>query len=160
MSRLFALILLAAAAAMPQTSLAKEDPLTSLSWLSGQWIGRQGPSQAEEHFMKPAGGVMLGMRRSLSTSRPADTEFIRIVAEADGRIVYYAQPLGSPTIVPFTLVESGENMVVFANPEHDYPQRIVYNRYGRNVVAAIEGPDGRGGIRRYRWTWQLAGDAP
>lgn len=159
MSRLFAVLLLTLCMAAPAQARA-DDPLKSLSWLSGQWIGRDGVTRAEEHFMKPAGGVMLGMRRSLSTSRPVDIEFIRIVAEPDGRIVYYAQPLGSPHVVGFTLVESGDNMVVFANPDHHYPQRIVYNRYGRNVVAAMEGPDGKGGVRRYRWTWRLAGDAP
>lgn len=160
MSRLFAVLFLGLFLALPQTTRAADDPLKSLSWLSGQWVGREGATRTEQHFTKPAGGVILGMRRSLSTNRGTDTEFIRISLEADGSVIYYGQPLGSPTIIPYTLVEKGENMAIFANTAHDYPQRIVFNRYGTNIVAALEGPDGNGGVRRFRWTWKRAGDAP
>lgn len=160
MSRLFAVlfVVLTAFAAIP--AHAADDPLKQLAWLSGQWVGREGNSRTEQHFMKPSGGVMLGMRRSLSTSRGTDTEFIRIVAEADGTVVYYGQPLGLANVMPFKLVESGPNTATFVNTSIDYPQRIVFNRYGGVMVAALEGPDGRGGVRRFGWTWKRAGEAP
>lgn len=158
--RLSALLLLGLLMALPRSGQASSDPLKSLYWLSGQWVGRDGPTRTEQHFMKPGDGVMLGMRRSMSPSRGADTEFMRIVAESDGTITYYGQPLGSNAIIPYKLVESGDNMAVFANTDITYPQRIVFTRYGGNVVAALEGPDGNGGIRRFRWTWKRAGDAP
>ncbi|MFV3128274.1 DUF6265 family protein [Niveispirillum sp. KHB5.9] len=153
-------LLLGLILALPQAGHASNDPLKSLLWLSGQWVGREGPTRTEQHFMKPGDGVMLGMRRSMSPSRGADTEFMRIVAQPDGSVIYYGQPLGSREVIPYTLIESGNNMAVFANTEHGYPQRIVFNRYGGNVVAALEGPDGNGGVRRFRWTWKRAGDAP
>lgn len=160
MSRPLALLLLAFTLALPLSARASDNPLDALTWLSGQWVGREGANRTEEHFMKPGGGVMLGMRRSLSTTRPPDLEFIRIVAEPDGRIVYYAQPLGHPNVVPFTMIESSDDSVVFANTSHDFPQRILYNRFGNQMVATIEGPDGNGGVRRFRWTWKRAGKAP
>ncbi|MFY8094952.1 MAG: DUF6265 family protein [Niveispirillum sp.] len=159
-SRLSGLLLLGLLMALPQAGQAANDPLKSLNWLAGQWVGRDGPTRTEQHFMKPGDGVMLGMRRSMSPVRGADTEFMRIVAEPDGSVVYYGQPMGSDSVIPYKLIESGDNMAVFANTDIAYPQRIVFNRYGGNVVAALEGPDGNGGIRRFRWTWQRAGDAP
>lgn len=158
--RLSALLLLGLILALSQPGHAANDPLKSLTWLSGQWVGREGPTRTEQHFMKPGDGVMLGMRRSMSPSRGADTEFMRIVAEPDGSVIYYGQPLGSSAVIPYRLIESGDNMAVFANTDIGYPQRIVFNRYGGNVVAALEGPDGNGGVRRFRWTWKRAGDAP
>lgn len=160
MSRLFAVlfVVLTTLAAIP--AHAADDPLKQLAWLSGQWAGREGNARTEQHFMKPAGGVMLGMRRSLSTNRGTDTEFIRIVAEPDGSVVYYGQPLGLANVMPFKLVESGPNTATFVNTSIDYPQRIVFNRYGGVMVAALEGPDGHGGVRRFGWTWKRAGDAP
>lgn len=159
-SRVSALLLLGLLVALPPSGQAANDPLKSLTWLSGQWVGREGPTRTEQHFMQPGDGVMLGMRRSMSPSRGADTEFMRIVAEPDGSVTYYGQPLGSNDVIAYKLIESGDNMAVFANTDIAYPQRIVFNRYGGNVVAALEGPDGNGGVRRFRWTWQRAGDAP
>ena len=45
-------------------------------------------------------------------------------AVVDG-IAYIAQPGGKPP-VSFMLVESKRGRVVFANPQHDFPQRIIY----------------------------------
>ena len=159
-TRLSALLLLGLLVLSPQPGRAANDPLKSLTWLSGQWVGNDGPTRNEQHFMKPGDGVMLGMRRSMSPRRGADTEFMRIVAEPNGSIVYYGQPMGISTVVGYKLVESGDNMAVFASNEVAYPQRITFNRYGNNVVVAFEGPDGNGGTRSFRWTWKRAGDAP
>ena len=38
------------------------------------------------------------------------------------------------------LVESSAQKAVFANPEHDFPQRVLYWREGESLCAAVEGP--------------------
>lgn len=76
--------------------------------------------------MAPLGGTMLGMNRGPEREgRQPAFEFLRIVEE-DGALVYLASPSGRQPPTPFRSVEIGEESVVFANPEHDFPQRITY----------------------------------
>jgi len=41
--------------------------------------------------------------------------------------------------VPFGMIEAESQRVVFANPEHVFPARIVYWREGDDLLARIEG---------------------
>jgi len=67
-------------------------------------------------------------------------EFFRVTAGADGKIAYWASPLGRPP-VPFTLKETSEKKAVFENLEHDFPQRILYWLDTQDRLhARIEGP--------------------
>jgi hypothetical protein len=79
-------------------------------------------------------------------------EFLRIAAEPEG-IVYWASPKGRPA-TPFKLSEWGTRRAVFANPAHDFPQRILYwiDEAGA-LHARIEG-DGSAGAME--WTWVRA----
>jgi hypothetical protein len=135
------------------------EPLESLSWLSGQWLGGEGGKRSEEHYMRPAGGVMMGMSRTLRPGRTPEAEFIRIEADSDGGIAYHAFPKGqAPTRFP--LVENGPNFAVFANPEHDFPQKITYRRQGEILTATIEGSGKDGAVRHLSWSWRFVGEAP
>ena len=52
-------------------------------------------------------------------------EFVRIGPGDDGVVTYFASPRGAaPTL--FRLVEITENKAVFADPTHDFPQRVLY----------------------------------
>jgi hypothetical protein len=53
----------------------------------------------------------------------------------------------------FEVVAHGEGWVVFANPAHDYPRRIRYERSRAGLVATID--DGEGGDARV-WTMRRA----
>jgi hypothetical protein len=44
---------------------------------------------------------------------------------------------------------------VFENPEHDYPQRIIYQREGNLLIARIEG-EVSGEAKGQQWQWQLS----
>ena len=50
----------------------------------------------------------------------------------------------------------GQAFVVFENPEHDYPQRILYLRDGDELTARIEGTAG-GVEKSSEWTWTRGG---
>jgi hypothetical protein len=64
-------------------------------------------------------------------------EFLRIADTPEG-FSYFASPGGKPP-VEFRLKESGDRRVVFENPQHDFPRRILYWRDGERLVARIEG---------------------
>jgi len=162
--RLAALALLAclpcaAALAADVPAAAKPaSPLSNLAWMSGSWTVTQGDRTTEEHWTSPEGGLMLGMNRVTRGGRAVMFEFLRIVARGDS-IAYVALPRGRGETA-FPLKELGERRVVFENPGHDFPQRILYwqERAGE-LCARTEGTvDGR--LVSEEWRWRRSGLAP
>ena len=49
----------------PAAASADAASLDGLNWLAGCWFGRNGKFEFREHWMRAAGGVMLGMGRTL-----------------------------------------------------------------------------------------------
>ncbi|MCK6684489.1 MAG: DUF6265 family protein [Thermoanaerobaculia bacterium] len=113
-------------------------PLSRLSWLAGCWERTGEPVSSEEIWMAPAGGVMLGMSRTLKNGKVVETEFMEI-REGEGRLIFTAWPSGQSK-ASFPSVELGDSSVLFANPAHDFPQRIGYEKNGAAALMAwIEG---------------------
>jgi len=124
----------------PAPSAAKSDDraLGAIAWLAGHWIGTSEGAQVEEHWTTPVGGTMLGNARTVQDGKTVFFEYLRIEAK-DEAIVYLASPMGRDPPTPFTLVEQTQDRLVFENPAHDFPQRIVYAREGEQLRARIEG---------------------
>jgi hypothetical protein len=113
---------------------AQQADLTDLRWLSGCWTAPTRGGVVEEQWTAPAGGLMLGVNRSLRDGQVGGHEFLRIRAEEDG-LVYHAIPSGqAPT--DFGSVQRSEDGFAVANPDHDFPQRIVYERVGEDGFVA------------------------
>ena len=125
--------------------------VADLAWLTGSWCSESADATAEEHWIEPHGGVMLGLNRGVRSAGGVFFEYLRIVEEK-GAVVYYASPAGRAA-TPFTLVETGDRRAVFANPEHDFPQRIIYESTGDELIATIEGEVG-GETRSSSWSWK------
>lgn len=128
------------------TPLFAEPKLADLSWMAGHWTGSKDGLQMEEIWLAPRGGVMLGMHRDAKGAK-ASFEFLRIVETPDG-IVYLAQPGGKPA-TPFPLAESSKGRAVFANPQHDFPKRIIYWLHDEQLCARVEGD----GEMAEEWCW-------
>lgn len=117
----------------------EEASLMDLAWLAGCWASVGGESGSVEQWMAPAGGSMLGMSRTVRNSRTVAWETMHIRQADDGSIEYTAMPSGQPA-ASFALVAMGESEVIFENPEHDFPQRIIYRlKLGGRLEASIEG---------------------
>ena len=113
--------------------------LEQLSWLAGCWNGSDAKAENLEQWMKPSGGMMLGMSRTVKGGKVSAFEFLRIHQEVNGDIFYTAIPSGQQQ-ASFKLVNDGRQEFVFENQEHDFPQRIVYRRdSGGSLTAWIEG---------------------
>jgi len=135
--------------AVPAAAQLAGNRLEDLGWLAGSWEGEGGDVRTEEHYTHPAGGMILGMHRTVRTGKPAFWEHIRIVEEG-GAILYLASPLGAaPT--PFRLVEMAPGRAVFENPDNDFPRTITYVRQGDRLTCTIAGQDGAGAES---WTWK------
>jgi ADP-ribose pyrophosphatase len=110
--------------------------LGELSWMAGHWSGNAGGVSMEEWWTSGKGGLMLAVHRDV-TAKGTHFEFLRI-EEKDGAITYLASPQGQPG-TPFPLKELSTQRVVFENPTHDFPQRIIYWRKGASLCARVEG---------------------
>jgi len=88
--------------------------------------------------MKPGGGIMLGMARTVSQGKAAEFEFTQIREDKDGAIYYVAKPSGQAE-TSFKLVKLQNKEAVFENPQHDFPQRIIYRlEAGGSLFARVE----------------------
>ena len=112
--------------------------LEKIAWLAGCWTSDAGGRQVDEHWMKPLGGTMMGMSRTVVGGKTVDSEVLLIRATGSD-VAYVARPSGQPE-ASFKLVTATAAEARFENPEHDFPQRIIYrlNRDG-SLHARIEG---------------------
>lgn len=108
------------------------------AWLAGCWAFEQANVRVEEQWMAPAGGLMLGIARTVRGDVAAEHEFLLIRREQD-TLVLVASPSGQTTTV-FRLASQSPSEVVFAKADHDFPQRITYRRSADGgFVAIVEG---------------------
>ncbi len=126
----------------PAPSTATQTPVAAdLGWLAGCWQGRSERGVSDEQWMSPAGGVLLGMGRTVRGDRVVSYEFLRIEPR-DGRLAYVARPSGQAEAA-FPLLRASATEAVFENLQHDFPQRIVYARTGATLRARVESADGK-----------------
>ena len=107
------------------------------AFLQGCWERRDGTLTVEEHWMKPRGRSMLGMSRTVRGDTLVEWEFLRLYERGE-RLVYAAQPARQPA-AEFTSVSIERDVIMFMNPAHDFPQRIIYRASGDSLFARIEG---------------------
>jgi hypothetical protein len=112
--------------------------VNDLSWLRGCWSAVKGQRVYEELWMGPAGETILGVSRNVRQDTTREFEFLRIHSDTHGAIFYTAKPSGQSE-ASFRLVSLDANRAVFENPDHDFPQRIIYTRIADSLVARIEG---------------------
>lgn len=135
----------------PLGAIAAEADLDKLAWLVGNWVERKEGRETEEHWIAPKGGMMLGVNRTVTSAGKSSFEFLRIAKTPEG-ISYFGSPGGRPP-VEFPLKEQSEGRVVFENPQHDFPQRIIYSIEGEVLTARIEGTIA-GQQRSTQWRWE------
>jgi len=122
-------------------------------WLTGCWSEQKGPNWTEECWTSPRAGNMMGSGRNGRGDDLRSWEAMQIERGAGGKLVFYGSPKGAPRVA-FPELSSGPREVVFANPQHDYPQRIRYWREGMDLAAEISLMDGTKALR-WRYTRQL-----
>ena len=126
--------------------------LDALAWMAGSWSGTSRGIEMEEQWTVPKGNSMIGMHRDVGKGRTLGFEFLRIEQLADS-IVYLSMPNGRSPATPFPLKEVSGTRVVFENPTHDFPQRIIYWKDGADLRARIEGTNnGKEGSMEWRWS--------
>jgi hypothetical protein len=121
--------------AFTQTQTSPARSISELSWISGDWQTPPGTRVIEEHWTQPAGGSMMGMSRTLGGEKTIEFEYLRIEQRADG-IYYVAHPKARCPGTDFKLTRATSSEVIFENPEHDFPKRIIYRKTADDAITA------------------------
>lgn len=147
--------LLAVAAAMALSTgsgASTTARLSDLSWLAGHWLECSPQGEAMETWTDGRGGVMLGLSKSIRKDRTS-WELSRIDETPEG-IVFFASPKDqAATAFKAVSITTGE--VIFENPGHDFPQRILYVREGDRLTGRIEGML-EGKPKAIEWRYRLS----
>lgn len=141
-------LLLAASLALTALPLAAQMPTAAPlpDWMAGTWMMEDGANWSDEVWMDPRGGIMLGVARSGFGPQLQFWETSQIRRKPDGTLSLFAQPNGKAAS-EFPMVLHSEQAIEFANPAHDYPQRIRYWRQGQLLMAEISKIDGSDAVR-------------
>ena len=100
--------------------------ISDLSFMVGSFKGEVFGSPAEAHFMKPIQGKILGVARIISPDPNQDFAELSRIEESGGAIILTPMPNGEAG-VSFVATSIEPNKVVFENPDHAFPNRIVYS---------------------------------
>lgn len=82
---------------------------------------------------------MLGTSRTVKKGKTVQFEFMELRYLTDGKLAFIAHPSSQRTTT-FPVLRISDSEAVFENPQHDFPQRVVYARAGDSKLKArIEG---------------------
>lgn len=116
--------------------------VTALGWISGCWETGSAGSTTTERWAKPTDNLMIGTSQSVRGTKTVAFEFLRIINDGKG-LTYVAQPSGAKEPTAFRAIKITANEVIFDNPAHDFPQRIIYRLdKADSLFARIEGKNG------------------
>ena len=124
---------------VPMLASGGDSAQSSLSWLVGCWVTADKSSQ--EVWVVDSDKSLIGFSVSLDAEEVVFYELLSIKQDANSSWIYSAHPSGQASAT-FAAVETGESSVLFANPNHDYPQEIRYRRDGSQLFATISSSGG------------------
>jgi len=134
--------------------LLESPKVEHVAWLQGCWETVSQQLTVEEQWMAPRGGSMIGMGRTVRGGTLVEYEMV-IIRQQGNQLAYEAHPSGQPSAV-FIASTATDSIVVFENPQHDFPQKVGYQRTGPDALLAwIEGTD-KGQTRRIEFPYRRA----
>ena len=119
------------------SQLPQKAPLANLAdfgWLEGRWRGDWGPRVAEQEWMAPKAGLMLGVFRLTEGDKPLVIELFTMVQKPEGINFYFRH--FTPELVPWeksdatvlNLANVDGKKIDFENPANGMPQRAILTR--------------------------------
>jgi len=109
-----------------------------VAWMAGCWDYTRNGRHVTESWTPVEGGTLMGISRTVVNGKTTEWEFL-VIREGVKGLEYVAKPSGQPEAT-FTAATASATQVVFENPAHDFPKKIVYTRDGDSLTASIEGP--------------------
>jgi hypothetical protein len=108
--------------------------LADFGWLEGHWRGEWGPRVAEQIWLAPKAGLMVGVFRLTEGDKPLVVELFTIVQKTDG-INFYLRHF-TTALVPWeksdatvlNLTSADGKKIDFENPANGMPKRAILTR--------------------------------
>lgn len=118
--------------------VAKEKSIDKAAWFIGEWGNKSKEGELTERWKKENDSVYFG--ESYFVVGEKDTVFAEHVKLEDknGKLSFTVTVPGQNDELPvtFEMTSSTDNQIVFENPKHDYPSKIVYNKVGNDSLVA------------------------
>ena len=145
MGRVFCSFLLLSAGALAQNGTdgtnRTDVTISTFGFMKGCWAIERAERKVQivEQWMAPSGGTMIGMSRTVRDGKTTGWEYMRIEA-GDRGVFFVSKPKENKEETYFRLKTSAANELIFENPDHDFPQRVIYRASGPDALnARIEG---------------------
>ena len=108
------------------------------TWFIGEWGNKSKEGELTERWKKVNDSVYFG--ESYFVVNEKDTVFGEHVnlEDKNGKLSFIVTVPGQNDELPvtFEMTSSSENQIIFENPKHDYPNKIVYNKVGNDSLVA------------------------
>lgn len=131
------------------------DKLNPAQWIVGNWEQKTDKGILTESWQRQNDSVFVGSCYFINESDTLHRETILLEQRADS-ITYSANVKGqnNDKAVPFRLTTANTNSLVFENPAHDYPQKIVYQKSKSNgLLVTISGIlHGKKSVEKYNFS--------
>jgi hypothetical protein len=124
--------------------------MQEFDWLVGQWEGIQGQGIYHEEWERISPDELSGSAYMIKKGEIVGVEKLQIQSHSSG-VYYIAEVSHNPGPVSFKLTSQDENIFVFENPEHDFPQKITYERIGEDKLMATVEADKGGKVRKINY---------
>jgi Domain of unknown function (DUF6265) len=131
-------IVLAVLAIMQSPRTPTAPSVSDVGWIAGCWDFTGNNRHVAEQWMQVEGDTMIGMSRTVVGGKTTAWEFLMIRSGPKG-LEYVAKPSGQAEAV-FSAASASAAEVVFENPAHDFPTKIIYKRERDSMTASTEGP--------------------
>ena len=127
---------------------SETNTIDSFIRMEGVWVMDLGETQIYEEWNKVDDKLLQGISYQITGEDSTVSEHIQLIIK--GADIYYVptvanQNEGLP--VSFKLTYQSDTLIVFENPEHDFPTKISYKFTGQNQLDASISGEIRGEIR-------------
>jgi hypothetical protein len=121
--------LLASAASVPADEPSPPATgIAALAWLEGAWRTAGTDDVWEACYTSADGGEIVSATKRIEAGKTVLFDFERF-REEDGKVVLTPFPYGKASVdFPVASIDPRARVAVFSNPEHDFPQRLRYER--------------------------------
>ena len=131
---------------------AKENKLAAMDWLIGTWENKNEQGDMIEIWEKTNDSLYSGASYFIKGKDTLHSEKVELLQKGD-MVLYIPTVSGQNNNqpVPFQLTQQTAKQLVFENPKHDFPQKIVYQQItADSLVATISGTvQGKAGSESY-----------
>lgn len=122
------------------------DNLNEVAWMEGTWEVQSDTRRTVEQWSRITEQTMEGEGRvfRVDTGTQVGSETLRLV-EMGGEVFYLAKTGGNALPIAFRLTSCSSKSATFENPDHDFPQRLVYrNPSADSLHVDVSDLDGNG----------------